>query len=122
MIAGQLSIMYGLQGPEPRRWSPRADGEPLHRRVGPLIEYGDADVMIAGGTEAAITPLGLGGFAAPKALSTRNDDPARASRPCDSDRDGFVLGEGAGMLVLEELRARARARARRSTPNWWATE
>ncbi len=68
-----------------------------------IIRYGDADVMIAGGAEAAITPMGVGGFAAMRALSTRNDDPARASRPWDRDRDGFVMGEGAGIMILEEL-------------------
>jgi 3-oxoacyl-[acyl-carrier-protein] synthase II len=77
-----------------------------------LIQRGDADVMIAGGSEAAITPLGVGGFAAMRALSTRNDAPARASRPFDKDRDGFVIGEGAGILILEE-RERARARGAR---------
>ena len=68
-----------------------------------MIQHGDADAMICGGTEACITPMGIGGFAAMRALSTRNDDPERASRPWDRDRDGFVVGEGAGILVLEEL-------------------
>src|SRR5256885_14503269 len=68
-----------------------------------MIEYGDADVVVAGGTEATVSPLGVGGFAAMRALSTRNDDPKRASRPWDKDRDGFVIGEGAGILILEEL-------------------
>ena len=75
-----------------------------------IIQHGDADVMIAGGAEAAITPMGVGGFAAMRALSTRNDDPEHASRPWDKDRDGFVIGEGAGILILEELRARQEAR------------
>jgi 3-oxoacyl-[acyl-carrier-protein] synthase II len=74
-----------------------------------MIQRGDADAMICGGTEAAVTPMGIGGFAAMRALSTRNDEPERASRPWDKDRDGFVVGEGAGILVLEELEmARAR--------------
>ncbi len=75
-----------------------------------IIQYGDADVMIAGGAEAAITPMGVGGFAAMRALSTRNDDPHRASRPWDKDRDGFVIGEGSGILILEELEHAPRTR------------
>jgi 3-oxoacyl-[acyl-carrier-protein] synthase II len=78
-----------------------------------IIQHGDADVMIAGGSEAAITPMGVGGFASMRALSTRNDDPERASRPWDRDRDGFVIGEGAGILIMEELE---HARARGATP------
>ena len=77
--------------------------------------------MIAGGSEAAITPMGVGGFAAMRALSTRNDDPQRASRPFDKDRDGFVMGEGSGVCILEDARARARRAARRSTPSSSAT-
>ena len=82
-----------------------------------MISRGDADVMICGGSEAAITPMGVGGFAAMRALSTRNEEPQRASRPFDKDRDGFVVGEGAGVLVLEELDSR-RSAAPRSLPNW----
>jgi len=103
MISGHISIRYGFKGPNMAIVTACTTG--LHNigEAGRLIEYGDADVMIAGGAEATVSPLGIGGFAAARALSTRNDDPATASRPWDRDRDGFVLGEGAGVLVLEEF-------------------
>jgi len=102
LVSGQLSIMLGLKGPSYAVVSACTTGLHSIGDAGRLIEYGDADVMLAGGTESTVTPLGVGGFAAMRALSTRNDDPATASRPWDLDRDGFVLGEGAGVLVLEE--------------------
>ncbi|WP_101759423.1 beta-ketoacyl-ACP synthase II [Oceanicoccus sp. KOV_DT_Chl] len=102
MVAGNLSIKYGLQGPNFAITTACTTGTHNIGHAARVIAYGDADVMVAGGAEMSSTPLGLGGFAAARALSTRNDDPQAASRPWDKDRDGFVLSDGAGMLVLEE--------------------
>lgn len=102
MVAGNLSIMFGLKGPNMSIVSACATATHSIGDAARMIAYGDADVMIAGGAEMGSTPLGIGGFAAARALSTRNDDPEAASRPWDADRDGFVLGDGAGALVLEE--------------------
>ncbi|MDE2616778.1 MAG: beta-ketoacyl-ACP synthase II [Burkholderiales bacterium] len=102
MISGHVSMRYGFKGPNLAIVTACTTGLHSIGQAGRLIEYGDADVMIAGGSEATVSPLGVGGFAAMRALSTRNDDPKTASRPWDKDRDGFVLGEGAGVLVLEE--------------------
>ena len=102
MISGHLSIKYGFTGPNLAIVTACTTGLHCIGEAGRLIEYGDADVMVAGGAESTVSPLGVGGFASARALSTRNDDPKTASRPWDVDRDGFVLGEGAGVLVLEE--------------------
>jgi 3-oxoacyl-[acyl-carrier-protein] synthase II len=102
MISGHISIQYGFTGPNLAIVTACTTGLHCIGEAGRMIEYGDADVMVAGGAESTVSPLGVGGFAAARALSTRNDDPATASRPWDKDRDGFVLGEGAGVLVLEE--------------------
>jgi len=102
MISGHISIQYGYTGPNLAIVTACTTGLHCIGQAARLIEYGDADVMIAGGAESTVSPLGIGGFAAARALSTRNDDPATASRPFDKDRDGFVLGEGAGVMVLEE--------------------
>jgi 3-oxoacyl-[acyl-carrier-protein] synthase II len=102
MISGNLSIMYGFKGPNLAIVTACTTATHCIGESGRIIEYGDADVMIAGGAESTVSPLGVGGFCAARALSGRNDDPAGASRPWDKDRDGFVLGEGAGVLVLEE--------------------
>ncbi len=112
LISGHLSIMFGLKGPNLACVSACATGNHCIGESARLIEYGDADVMLAGGAESTITQLAIGGFASARALSARNDDPATASRPWDRDRDGFVLGEGAGAVVLEEYE-HARARGAR---------
>ncbi len=112
MTAGHVSMRFGFKGPNIAIATACTTGLHCIGEAGRMIEYGDADVMVAGGTEATVSPLGIGGFAAMRALSTRNDDPATASRPWDKDRDGFVLGEGSGILVLEEYE-HAKARGAR---------
>ncbi|MDP3483811.1 MAG: beta-ketoacyl-ACP synthase II [Sulfuricella sp.] len=102
MISGNLSIMFGLKGPNLAMVTACSTATHCIGDSARMIEYGDADIMIAGGAESTVTPLAVGGFASARALSTRNDDPEKASRPWDTGRDGFVLGEGAGVLVLEE--------------------
>jgi 3-oxoacyl-[acyl-carrier-protein] synthase II len=112
MISGLVSIQYGYKGPNLATVTACSTANHSIGEASRLIEYGDADAMIAGGAEATVSALGVGGFCAARALSTRNDDPATASRPWDVDRDGFVLGEGAGVVVLEELE-HAKARGAR---------
>lgn len=112
MISGHVSMRYGFKGPNFAVVTACTTGLHCIGQAARAIEYGDADVMVAGGAEATVSPLGIGGFAAMRALSTRNDDPASASRPWDRDRDGFVLGEGAGVMVLEEYE-HAKARGAR---------
>ena len=112
MISGNLSIMHGLKGPNLAMVTACTTSAHCIGESGRLIEYGDCDMMVAGGAEATITLLTVGGFAAARALSTRNDDPATASRPWERDRDGFVLGEGAGVVVLEEFEHAKRRGAR----------
>jgi 3-oxoacyl-[acyl-carrier-protein] synthase II len=112
MVSGHVSIQFGFQGPNLAIVTACTTGLHCIGQAARLIEYGDVDVMVAGGAESTICPLGVGGFAAARALSTRNDDPATASRPFDKGRDGFVLGEGAGVLVLEEYEYAKRRGAR----------
>jgi 3-oxoacyl-[acyl-carrier-protein] synthase II len=109
LASGQVSIRFGAKGPNSATCTACSASAHAIGDAFEIIRRNDADVMIAGGSEAAITPMGVGGFGAMRALSTRNDDPARASRPFDRDRDGFIIGEGAGVVILEELEA-ARAR------------
>lgn len=112
MISGHMSIMFGLKGPNLSMVTACTTATHCIGESARIIEYGDADVMVCGGSESTVNPLAIGGFCSARALSTRNDDPATASRPWDKDRDGFVLGEGAGILVLEEYE-HARARGAR---------
>ncbi|AFZ83764.1 3-oxoacyl-[acyl-carrier-protein] synthase II [Candidatus Kinetoplastibacterium blastocrithidii TCC012E] len=112
LISGHVSILYGFKGPNYALVSACTTGLHCIGDASRLIEYGDADVMLAGGAESTVSPLGVGGFAAMRALSERNDDPKTASRPWDKDRDGFVLGEGAGVVVLEEYEHAKRRGAR----------
>jgi 3-oxoacyl-[acyl-carrier-protein] synthase II len=121
MISGHISIRYGFTGPNLAIVTACTTGLHCIGEAGRLIEYGDADVMVAGGAESTVSPLGIGGFAAARALSTRNDDPQGASRPWDKDRDGFVLGEGAGRAGARGVRARQAAAVPGSMPSWPAS-
>ncbi len=112
MIAGNLSIKYNFRGPNLAIVTACTTATHCIGNSARMIEYGDADLMVAGGAESCVTPLAVGGFASAKALSTRNDDPSTASRPWDTERDGFVLGEGAGILVLEEMEHAKRRKAK----------
>ena len=112
MIAGNLSIKYNFRGPNLAIVTACTTSTHCIGSSARMIEYGDADIMVAGGAESCVTPLAVGGFASAKALSTRNDDPCTASRPWDTERDGFVLGEGAGILVLEEMEHAKRRKAK----------
>lgn len=112
MIAGNLSIKYNFRGPNLAIVTACTTSTHCIGSSARMIEYGDADIMVAGGAESCVTPLAVGGFASAKALSTRNDDPDTASRPWDTERDGFVLGEGAGILVLEEMEHAKRRKAK----------
>lgn len=112
MIAGNLSIKYSFRGPNLAIVTACTTATHCIGNSARMIEYGDADLMVAGGAESCVTPLAVGGFASAKALSTRNDDPGTASRPWDTERDGFVLGEGAGILVLEEMEHAKRRKAK----------
>ena len=120
MASGMFSMYYNLRGPNFATCSACATANHAIGEAWRTIKMGDASVMFAGGAEATIVPIGIGGFCAMKAMSTRNDDPKRASRPFDQDRDGFVMGEGAGVMVLEELE-HAKARGARSTASSPAT-
>ena len=111
LAAGQVSIRFGARGPNSAPCTACSSGAHAVGDAFRVISRGDADVMICGGSEAAVTPMGVGGFAAMRALSTRNEEPARASRPFDKDRDGFVVGEGAGVLILEDLELAKKRRA-----------
>lgn len=117
MIAGNLSIHYGIKGPNYGIVTACSTGTHNIGDAARMIERGDVDAMLAGGAEMATSPTGLGGFAAARALSTRNDDPEGASRPWDRDRDGFVLSDGAGVLMLEELE-HARRRGANISRSW----
>ena len=121
LAAGQVSIRFGAKGPNSATCTACSASAHAIGDAFEIIRRGDADVMIAGGSEAAITPMGIGGFGALRALSTRNDEPERASRPFDKDRDGFIVGEGAGVLILEEHDAAPMRAAPRSTPSSSAT-